>query len=112
MPDTMLVDYVNEFGCSKGEFSFLYLGLSIGVNMKLTNSWKSLVDRFHKKLSDWKANLHSIGGRLTLIKTVLGSLCIYYLSLFKCPEMVLHKRERLRVGFFSVERKMKEICIG
>ncbi|GJW74859.1 hypothetical protein Tco_0134229 [Tanacetum coccineum] len=36
--------------------------------------WKMLVDRFHMRLSSWKANLLSIGGRLTLIKSVLGSL--------------------------------------
>nr|GEX97292.1 putative ribonuclease H-like domain-containing protein [Tanacetum cinerariifolium] len=33
----------------------------------------------------WKANILSLGGRLTLIKSVLGSLGIYYLSIFKVP---------------------------
>ncbi|GJX33088.1 putative RNA-directed DNA polymerase, eukaryota, reverse transcriptase zinc-binding domain protein [Tanacetum coccineum] len=73
-------------GCAAGSFPFTYLGLPIGSNMNLTSSWNILVERFQKRLSSWKANLLSIGGRLTLIKAVLGSLGIYYLSIFKDPE--------------------------
>ncbi|GJY72657.1 RNA-directed DNA polymerase, eukaryota, reverse transcriptase zinc-binding domain protein [Tanacetum coccineum] len=43
---------------------------------------KTLVDRFHMRLSSWKANLLSIGGRLTLIKSVLGGLKIGSLKAF------------------------------
>ncbi|GJT46135.1 hypothetical protein Tco_0954850 [Tanacetum coccineum] len=52
------------------------------------------------RLSSWKANLLSIGGRLTLIKSVLGSLGIYYLSIFRAPESVLQDLERIRAKFF------------
>ncbi|GJW49509.1 leucine-rich repeat receptor-like protein kinase TDR [Tanacetum coccineum] len=55
---------------------------------------------FHMRLSSWKANLLSIGGRLTLIKSVLGSLGIYYLSIFRAPESVLQDLERIRAKFF------------
>ncbi|GKB55344.1 hypothetical protein Tco_0906097 [Tanacetum coccineum] len=51
------------------------------------------VDHFRAKLSSWKASTLSIGGRLTLIKSVLGTLGIYYLSIFKCPEYVLNSLE-------------------
>nr|GEW36852.1 reverse transcriptase domain, reverse transcriptase zinc-binding domain protein [Tanacetum cinerariifolium] len=36
--------------------------------------WQILIDRFKARLSSWKANLLFIGGRLTLIKSVLASL--------------------------------------
>ncbi|GJY42096.1 RNA-directed DNA polymerase, eukaryota, reverse transcriptase zinc-binding domain protein [Tanacetum coccineum] len=49
-----------------------YLGLPIGSNMNHTANRKNLMDRFHTKLSSWKANLLSIGGGLTLIKSVRG----------------------------------------
>ncbi|GKC96937.1 RNA-directed DNA polymerase, eukaryota, reverse transcriptase zinc-binding domain protein, partial [Tanacetum coccineum] len=52
------------------------------------------------KLSSWKANLLSIRGCLTLIKSVLGSLGIYYLSIFRAPESVLQDLERIRANFF------------
>ncbi|GJW41454.1 RNA-directed DNA polymerase, eukaryota, reverse transcriptase zinc-binding domain protein [Tanacetum coccineum] len=87
-------------GCTRGNIPFNYLGLPIGSNMKSTASWKVLVDRFRSRLSTWKANLLSIGGHLTLIKSVLGSLGIYYLSIFRAPELVLNDLERIRSNFF------------
>ncbi|GKB84535.1 putative RNA-directed DNA polymerase, eukaryota, reverse transcriptase zinc-binding domain protein, partial [Tanacetum coccineum] len=36
--------------------------------------WPVLLDKFQSKLSLWKANILSIGGRHALIKVVLGSL--------------------------------------
>ncbi|GKC36210.1 RNA-directed DNA polymerase, eukaryota, reverse transcriptase zinc-binding domain protein [Tanacetum coccineum] len=83
-------------GCSAGSFPFTYLGLPIGSNMSLTTNWKLLVDKFYSKLSSWKANLLSYGGRLTLIKSVMGSLGIYFLSLFKAPSTVLKTLENTR----------------
>nr|GEU34680.1 reverse transcriptase domain, reverse transcriptase zinc-binding domain protein [Tanacetum cinerariifolium] len=83
-----------------GCFPFTYLGLPIGANMNLTSSWQILIDRFQKRLSSWKANLLFIGGRLTLIKAVLGSLGIYYLSIFKAPETILNSMESHHSRFF------------
>ena len=47
----------------------------------------------------WKAKTLSMGRRLTLIKSVLSSLPIYYLSLFKAPVKVLDHLERLMRTF-------------
>ncbi|GKC33733.1 RNA-directed DNA polymerase, eukaryota, reverse transcriptase zinc-binding domain protein [Tanacetum coccineum] len=60
--DVHLMDFV--MGCSRRSFPFTYLGLPIGSNMSLTTNWKPLVDKFHSKLSSWKANMLSYGGRL------------------------------------------------
>ncbi|GJV47630.1 putative gypsy type transposase [Tanacetum coccineum] len=46
---------------------------------------------FHRGLS---------GGRLTLIKSVLGDIPTYYMSLFKAPEGVLKHLERIHNSFF------------
>nr|GEY59126.1 putative RNA-directed DNA polymerase, eukaryota, reverse transcriptase zinc-binding domain protein [Tanacetum cinerariifolium] len=73
--------------CVAASFPFTYLGLPIGCNMSLIANWKPLVDKFKAKLTVWKANLLSFGGWLTLIKSILGSLSIYYLSIFRVPEM-------------------------
>ncbi|GKA91673.1 ribonuclease H-like domain-containing protein [Tanacetum coccineum] len=61
------VEYSGSGVGRRGDIPFNYLGLPIGSNMKSIASWKTLVDRFHMRLSSWKANLLSIGGRLTLI---------------------------------------------
>nr|GEV35802.1 RNA-directed DNA polymerase, eukaryota, reverse transcriptase zinc-binding domain protein [Tanacetum cinerariifolium] len=55
---------------------------------------------FTKKLLLWKANLFSIGGRLTLVGSVLGSLPIYFLLMFKAPKAVISKLESIRRRFF------------
>ncbi|GJR74809.1 putative RNA-directed DNA polymerase, eukaryota, reverse transcriptase zinc-binding domain protein [Tanacetum coccineum] len=86
--------------CNAGFFPFSYIGLPIGSNMSLTANWKFLVDKFHSKLSSWNANLFSYGGLLTLLKEVLGSLGIYFLSLFKAPTTVLKTLETIRASFF------------
>ncbi|GJV29338.1 RNA-directed DNA polymerase, eukaryota, reverse transcriptase zinc-binding domain protein [Tanacetum coccineum] len=70
-------------GCIESNIPFNYLGLPNGSNMKSIASWKMLIDRFRSRLSTWKVSLLSIGGRLTLIMSVLGSLGIYYLSILE-----------------------------
>nr|GEV39090.1 putative RNA-directed DNA polymerase, eukaryota, reverse transcriptase zinc-binding domain protein [Tanacetum cinerariifolium] len=74
VPPEEIHHMASNTGCSAGLFPITYLGLPIGSNMSLTANWKLLVDKFHSKLSSWKASLLSYGGHLTLLKTVLGSL--------------------------------------
>ncbi|GKC95668.1 putative RNA-directed DNA polymerase, eukaryota, reverse transcriptase zinc-binding domain protein [Tanacetum coccineum] len=70
-------------GCSAGTFPITYLGLPIGSNMSLTVNWKLLVDKFHSKLSSWKASLLSYGGCLTLLKTVWAALILEIIRFWK-----------------------------
>nr|GEU65248.1 RNA-directed DNA polymerase, eukaryota [Tanacetum cinerariifolium] len=43
----------------------------------------------------------SSGGRLTLVKSVLRSMPIFHMSLFKVPACILHKLESIRKHFFN-----------
>ncbi|KAI3752502.1 hypothetical protein L2E82_24535 [Cichorium intybus] len=85
--------------CEPASFPFVYLGLPIGANMKLAKNWKPIVDKFNSKLSSWKAKNLSFGGRLTLLKSVLGSLPLYYFSIFKAPVKVIGSLESIRRRF-------------
>ncbi|GJV97932.1 hypothetical protein Tco_1549509 [Tanacetum coccineum] len=97
-------------GCSPGILPFTYLGIPIGSSMNYTVNWQKVIDKFKARLSTWKANLLSIGGRLTLIKAVLESVGIYYMSIFKCPETVLHEIERLREhSFWGGDQNLKKM---
>nr|GEW35256.1 retrovirus-related Pol polyprotein from transposon TNT 1-94 [Tanacetum cinerariifolium] len=87
-------------GCASRSFPFTYLGLPVGSNMSLTSSWQVLLDRFQSKLSSWKANLLSIGGRHTLIKAIFGRRGIYYFSIFMVHASVLNSLERSQAMFF------------
>ncbi|KAJ9542726.1 hypothetical protein OSB04_029232 [Centaurea solstitialis] len=88
-----------ELNCHPAELPFIYLGLPVGSNMKKISSWDSIINRFNKKLANWKAATLSIGGRLTLVKSVLSSLPLYYASIFKIPENVLQTLEGKRRRF-------------
>lgn len=86
--------------CTHDKLPFVYLGLPIGKRMSSMEAWSPVFERLIKRLSSWKARLLSIGGRLTLIKAVLGSLLLYFLSLFKAPNKVLNQMESIRSRFF------------
>ena len=96
-------------GCRPDKFPFVYLGLPVGENMARLKGWEKLVDKFRGRLSSWKVSTLSAGGRLTLIKSVLGGLGIYYLSMFVLPVAIAKKLESLRSSFFwgGTENKRK-----
>ncbi|KAJ0605054.1 hypothetical protein HanHA300_Chr02g0058651 [Helianthus annuus] len=69
------------------------------MNMNRVTNWEPVVSTFKRRLSKWKANTLSIAGRLTLIKSGLGSLPTYYFSLFKAPKKVIGDLEGLMRRF-------------
>ncbi|GJY19425.1 hypothetical protein Tco_0390916 [Tanacetum coccineum] len=105
--------------CQPSSLPFTYLGLPIGANMNRSCNWKPIIDKFHNRLSSWKARSLSFGGRLTHLKFVLRALGTYYFSLFKAPKCVISYLEKLRRNFFwggSVDNKKlawvawKQVC--
>nr|GEW80130.1 reverse transcriptase domain, reverse transcriptase zinc-binding domain protein [Tanacetum cinerariifolium] len=81
-------------------FGFLVWEWIFTRMMSFCNGWEEVVNRVRNKLSAWKAKSLSIGSRLTLIKSVLGSIPIYYLSFFKAPLKIINLIESLRAWFF------------
>ncbi|KAJ9565769.1 hypothetical protein OSB04_001735 [Centaurea solstitialis] len=88
-----------------GQLPFSYLGVTVGVSMNKVESWAPVIDKFQKKLTMWKADTLSSGGKLTLCKYVLISI---FFSLFRAPSKVINTLERIRRQFFwgsSVNKK-------
>ncbi|GJY52216.1 reverse transcriptase domain-containing protein [Tanacetum coccineum] len=88
-------------GCSTFLTPFNYLGVKVGDVMSKVKSWDEVTLKLSGYLSKWKLNTLSIGGRLTLIKFVLTSILLYYMSIFKVPIGVLNKLESIRRNFFN-----------
>ncbi|GAU28790.1 hypothetical protein TSUD_357760 [Trifolium subterraneum] len=82
---TWLHEAAVVLGCRHGQLPFLYLGLPIGGDPSKLCFWHPLVDRIRKRLSGWKCKNLSFGGRLILLKYVLSSIPVYFLSFFKAP---------------------------
>ncbi|GKA93152.1 RNA-directed DNA polymerase, eukaryota, partial [Tanacetum coccineum] len=93
-------ELADTFGCLANNLTLTYLGVKVGANMNKIDSWNDVVQKVKNKLSSWKVKTLSVGGRLTLIKSVLGAIPTYYMAFFKAPEGVLSHLERLRHSFF------------
>ncbi|GKB53636.1 RNA-directed DNA polymerase, eukaryota [Tanacetum coccineum] len=91
----------NRIGCAVLNTPFRYLGVTVGECMSRKSAWVGLVNKLQARLSKWKVKTLSIGGRLTLLKSVLGASPIYYMSIFKVPKGVLKTMESIRSKFFN-----------
>nr|GEZ67674.1 RNA-directed DNA polymerase, eukaryota [Tanacetum cinerariifolium] len=99
--ESLVSDAAASLGCSVMKMPFNYLGIMVGGNMSLVKSWDDSIHKHTKRLSRWKLKTLSIGGRFTLLKSVLGSTPIYNMSIFKVPKSVLNKMESIRRDFFN-----------
>jgi len=57
--------------------------------MNLAKNWKLVLDKISNKLSNWKAKNLSFAGRVTLCKAVIGSLPLYFISLYRASANVI-----------------------
>ena len=73
--------------------------MPLGAHFKDALIWNSIIERVQKKFSSWKQLYLSKGGRLTLLKSTLLSLSIYYLSLFTIPQHIADRLERIQRKF-------------
>lgn len=55
--------------------------------------------KVRSKLTTWKANLISLGGRLTLVNSVLSVIPNYWMSIFKLPCCVIKYINKIRRDF-------------
>ncbi|KAJ9677624.1 hypothetical protein PVL29_022550 [Vitis rotundifolia] len=87
------------FGCKVGNLPTTYLGLPLGAPHNSCRVWDGVEERFKRKLATWKKQYLSKGGRLTLIKTTLSNLPIYFMSLFVIPRRVRLRLEKIQREF-------------
>ncbi|GKV27594.1 hypothetical protein SLEP1_g36753 [Rubroshorea leprosula] len=82
--------------------------------------WQPLLESFKKKLSSWKGRQLSLGGRITLINSVLSSLLVFLMSVYRLPKGTLKAIDKIRKSFLwggEGERKRinwvnwKKVCL-
>ncbi|XP_057739774.1 uncharacterized protein LOC130956823 [Arachis stenosperma] len=79
----------NLLGCKVANLPMRYLGISLRANPRQVSTWKPIIDKVEEKLSLWKAKVLNKAGKLVLIKFMLNSLPVYYLSLYKMLKAVV-----------------------
>ena len=84
------------------------------------SDWGFLSDTVEGRLPNWKGSLLSIGGRYTLVNSVLTAIPMFMMSLYRMPVTVRKKLDRIRMRFFwqgtSLKKKYamvswKQICL-
>ena len=77
-----------ELGYKVGVFLITCLGLPLGAPHNLLVAYDRVEEKFRKRLALWKRQYISKRGKLTLIRSRLSSLLIYFMSLFRIPRIV------------------------
>ncbi|GJX94222.1 RNA-directed DNA polymerase, eukaryota, reverse transcriptase zinc-binding domain protein [Tanacetum coccineum] len=87
-------------GCEAAKFPLKYLCVPVECNMARYSNWNALIQKISSKLALYKARLLSVSCRLYLIKSVLGNLRTYYMSIYMMPVFVQKKLESICNNFF------------
>nr|GEU51458.1 RNA-directed DNA polymerase, eukaryota [Tanacetum cinerariifolium] len=91
----------STLGCQILRTLFKYLGTKLGGTMHRDIAWQEVIDKVKERLSKWKMKSQSYGGRFTLLKSVLGSIPIFHMFIYKAPMRVLKELESVRRQFFN-----------
>ncbi|KAL8478206.1 hypothetical protein ACS0TY_030193 [Phlomoides rotata] len=71
----------------------------VGVNYKQHATWGNLIHKIKSRLARWKGKLISMGGKATLVQSVLFALPTYCLSFYKIPKITIREIKKVFVGW-------------
>ncbi|GJV19062.1 hypothetical protein Tco_1368082 [Tanacetum coccineum] len=83
-----------------------YLGVPLVSSRLIFRDCKELIEKVQNRVNDWKNKFLSSAGRLQLIQSVLGSLHVYWASVFILPSRVLLDIEQIMRGFLWCQGSM------
>ena len=95
-----------------GKLPTVYLGMPLGAKSKSNEIWNGVLQRCERRLSRWKAQYLSRGGRLTLINSRLDALPIYLMSVFPLPPKAEERIDALRRNFLWNGERIQRISFG
>lgn len=75
--------------CRLEDSNFYFLGIPIGFNPRKVSTWKPLVTKVRHRLDGWTNRFLNLGGRITLLKSVLSAICIFTMSFYRMPKKVV-----------------------
>ncbi|GJY31531.1 RNA-directed DNA polymerase, eukaryota, reverse transcriptase zinc-binding domain protein [Tanacetum coccineum] len=83
------------FPFKEGKLPVRYLGVPLITKKISVKECKQLVDKVSQKLNDWKNKSLSYARRAQLIASILGSMKVYWGSVFLLPKTIVNDIEKL-----------------
>lgn len=80
-------------------FAYHLSGMPLGAKSKALNIWNPVIEKREKKLTRWKSQYISLGGRVTIINSVLDALPTYMMSIFPIPNGVIQRLDKISRDF-------------
>jgi hypothetical protein len=81
------------------ESGFKYLGYFLKTGPQRVEDWGWLLKKMEKKIDNWCYRWLSLGGRFTLLKSVLECQPVYWMSLVVVPCSVLNTMRKMMFNF-------------
>lgn len=72
-------------GCKVESLPLKYLGFPLSSKKFSMADWNPMVERVQRQLAFWKEHLLSFAGILTLVKSTLSSIPLYFVSMSSMP---------------------------
>ena len=67
----------------------------MGGSHKRVSFWDEVLERVKSRFGRWKCRFLSLAGRVCLIKSVLSSIPLFYLSMYKLRSAMLKEIENI-----------------
>ncbi|GJY43992.1 hypothetical protein Tco_0432205 [Tanacetum coccineum] len=83
----------------EGRLPMKYLKVPLILTRLVYKDCKELIEKVQNRIRDWKNKSLSATGRLQLLRSVIGSMNIYWVSVFTLPTRILLDLEQLMRGF-------------
>jgi len=74
--------FASILSCDIMKAPFSYLRVTVGGNHKRCVFWEGVLNKLRSRLCSWKVKSLSLAGKVCLIKSVLTSLPLFYVSVF------------------------------
>jgi hypothetical protein len=71
----------------------------VGANSKKMSTWEPMLEKIRNRLKSWGNKYVSLGGRITLLNSVLNAIPIFFLSFMKIPAKVVKMVIRIQRDF-------------
>ncbi|KAL0295375.1 UNVERIFIED_CONTAM: hypothetical protein Sradi_6838000 [Sesamum radiatum] len=101
-------DILNTLGFQEGCLPIKYLGVPLTASRLTVEDCQPILNKITSRLAGWTHLNLSLAGRAQLLKSVLGSLHMYWASVFLLPKSIIRGIEQLMRSFLERETQDQE----